>query len=200
MDRVDDHTRQHHYQDLQENDEGSVLAALEALSLARKLRHPTVLFGEATVRMRRLRGKTGSARKPRWWRRGQLTPHFHIREFWCKDGTPPKRGRAKTYRALCRQYLEPMRAEFGPCTITSGYRTPAHNAAVGGEPGSFHVNDWHDKDDVAADSMFARGSASSWAAKAKVLRQRRRNGNGGVGTYTTFVHCDTRDYQSNWWG
>lgn len=199
-DRQEDNTNAHPGQDLHEHDEGSVLEALEALPLTKKLRHPSLLTGEAVVRYRRRRGKTGTERRPRWWRPGQLTPHFNYREFYCKDGTRPRRGRKKAYRALCRQYLEPTRAVYGACTVTSGYRTIPWNDHVGGEDGSFHVNEWHDPDDVAADAKYARGSGSTWASKAKLERRQNRNNKGGVGTYNTFVHTDTRDYQSNWWG
>jgi hypothetical protein len=139
-------------------------------------------------------------RRARRWPRGQLSRHFHLREFYCKDGTRPRPGRWRTYRYLCRVYLVPMRREFGSCTVNSGYRTPSWNAHVGGERGSFHVNDWHDVDDVAADVRFARGSAAQWAAMAIRIRQRRRNGRGGVGRYSSFVHIDSRDYQANWSG
>jgi Peptidase M15 len=41
---------------------------------------------------------------------------------------------------ICATLLEPIRAQFKtPLIITSGYRPPEHNAAVGGEPDSFHL-------------------------------------------------------------
>jgi hypothetical protein len=167
--------------DRREHDDGLVLAALDALP-----RRARIL---AAVRRPQIR-------------RGQLTAHFHLREFYCKDGTRPRGGRWRTYRALCRQILEPMRDRFGPCSVHSGYRTPRHNAAVGGERGSYHVNDWHDVDDVAADVSFARGTAVEWAEYAALLRGRNRNGRGGVGRYPHrgFVHIDTRDYRADWSG
>jgi hypothetical protein len=180
-----------------EHDEGSVLEALGE----------SVVFqeGRGTTNAEPL-GDVGeptwfkAVRRVRGWPRGQLTQHFHLREFYCKDGTRPKPGRWKTYRTLCKQYLEPMRREFGPASVHSGYRTPSWNARVGGEPGSYHVNDWHDVDDVAADVSFARGTASQWHQAAVKYRQRRRRGKGGVGKYRTFVHVDTRDYPANWSG
>lgn len=172
-----------------ENDEGSVLDHLEREGLLIKL----VLDVEEPLSAKvinRVRGR----------KRGQLTRHFNLLEFYCKDGTRPKPGRWRTYRALCRQYLEPMRAEFGPCTVNSGYRTKTWNRKVGGEDESYHVNEFHDVNDVAADVTFERGNAAQWAAKAIVLRGKNRNGKGGVGQYRTFTHVDTRDYQSNWTG
>lgn len=137
-------------------------------------------------------------RLPGW----RLTRHFRFREFWCKDGTRPERGTKKTYRYLCRVYLEPMRRKFGACSVHSGYRTPSWNQHVGGENGSFHVNDWHDDDDVAGDVSFARGTPDQWAKEASRIREHERNGRGGIGVYPNkgFIHIDTRDYPADWRG
>lgn len=40
---------------------------------------------------------------------------------------------------LCRQILEPARTALGPLRISSGYRCPALNTAVGGSKTSAHV-------------------------------------------------------------
>ena len=39
---------------------------------------------------------------------------------------------------LCSQILESIRKEFGPVHVHDGYRSPEHNAAVGGKPTSYH--------------------------------------------------------------
>jgi hypothetical protein len=132
--------------------------------------------------------------------RNRLTEHFVIEEFDCNDGTHVLPGRAATYRYLCRTFLEPMRRKYGRCIPTSGYRTRAYNDAIGGEPGSYHVNEDHDRDDVAADVTFARGTPAEWAAMARRIRERERNGRGGIGRYDSqrFIHIDTRDFRSDW--
>ena len=130
----------------------------------------------------------------------QLTPHFNLREFYCKDGSRPKPGRWRTYKAWARQFGEPMRAKFGACHVNSGYRTETWNRKVGGERGSFHVNEFHAVDDVAVDATWARGNPALWAAELDRLRRARRKGNGGIGRYRTFCHSDTRDYPANWVG
>jgi hypothetical protein len=42
---------------------------------------------------------------------------------------------------LCTTLLEPIRAQFGPVRVHDGYRSPDHNAAVGGKPDSYHQFD-----------------------------------------------------------
>ena len=57
-----------------------------------------------------------------------LSPHFCVREFRCKDGSDPV-----FIDTALAELLERIREHFGkPVTITSAYRTPAHNAKAGG--------------------------------------------------------------------
>jgi len=54
------------------------------------------------------------------------------------DNTPPPQAIA-SMRLLCLNVLEPIRAHFArPVAITSGYRSPAVNKAVGGSSTSQH--------------------------------------------------------------
>ena len=41
---------------------------------------------------------------------------------------------------LCNFILQPVREEFGPIRISSGYRSPALNAKIGGSGKSQHCN------------------------------------------------------------
>lgn len=75
-----------------------------------------------------------------------LSPHFSLRELIASgtairrniDNTPqPEHVRRLT--ALCTNVLEPLRRRFGVIRITSGYRSPALNKAVGGAPSSQHM-------------------------------------------------------------
>ena len=77
----------------------------------------------------------------------KLTEHFTLSEFVRSetatnrhiDNTPTQEV-VDNLRALCRNVLEPARVEFGaPIYITSGYRCPALNKAVGGKPTSQHL-------------------------------------------------------------
>lgn len=77
----------------------------------------------------------------------QLTDHFTLSELTRSetaerrhiDNTPSQEV-VDNLRALCRNVLEPARVAFGePIYITSGYRCPALNKAVGGKPTSQHL-------------------------------------------------------------
>lgn len=73
----------------------------------------------------------------------KLSPHFWLHEFLATAHTElanvPNAAIIGNLEALCVNVLEPMRAALGgPVVITSGYRSPALNAAVGGVPNSQH--------------------------------------------------------------
>ena len=131
---------------------------------------------------------------------GQITQHFHLLEFTCHDGSfVPARAHGAIDR-LASAYLEPLRAQFGACTILSGYRHRAYNRMIGGAIHSQHIYDVT-PDTVAADLRFTKGSPRQWAAYAKGLRSKYRKG-GGIGRYdkSDFVHVDNRHYTADWTG
>lgn len=132
----------------------------------------------------------------------QLSPNFKLSEFNTRDGTPVPASHIGALRYLCREFLEPMRAKYGPCTIHSGYRHANYNRRIGGARNSFHIYDQHPSHDVAADVSFRRGSVRGWRWKANQLLYRKRRGKGGLGYYPQggFIHIDTRDYRARWNG
>ena len=69
----------------------------------------------------------------------KLSKYFKLEEFRCKDGTPVPVDLVTFLRNFCEDNLDFMREFFGPIKITSGYRTKAHNIAVGGVKDSYHV-------------------------------------------------------------
>ena len=77
----------------------------------------------------------------------QLSPHFTLREFIVSgvalrrhiDNTPADPAVVDRLRLLAEKVLEPLRCHFGVIRITSGYRCPRLNAAVGGRPASQHL-------------------------------------------------------------
>ena len=76
----------------------------------------------------------------------KLTPHFRLSEF-TKSATArrlrisnqPTEEAVENLENLCNEILEPLRRQFGPIHINSGYRCPQLNEAVGGVGNSSHL-------------------------------------------------------------
>ena len=123
----------------------------------------------------------------------RLAPDFKVRELRCKDGTDT----VMVDEALT-VVLQCIREHFGkPVVITSGYRTAAHNAAVGGAKFSQHLYG------RPADIRGQGVSGEAVAAYAESLMPDW----GGVGRYpakagraTGWVHVDTRADKARWRG
>ena len=120
-----------------------------------------------------------------------LSPAFKVREFRCRDGSD-----AIMIDQTLVVLLQAIREHFGkPVTITSGYRTAAHNTAVGGAKSSQHLLG------RAADIQVQDTDPLAVAAYAESLMP----GWGGVGRYPVkpgrargWVHVDTRPNKSRW--
>ena len=121
----------------------------------------------------------------------RLAPSFTVREFRCRDGSD-----VVMIDESLVVLLQCIREHFGkPITITSGYRTAAHNAAVGGAKSSQHLLG------RAADIQVADTPVEDVAAYAESLMPTW----GGVGRYPIkpgrargWVHVDTRPNKSRW--
>lgn len=123
----------------------------------------------------------------------QLAPGFRVREFRCRDGSD-----TIMIDQTLAVLLQAIREHFNkPITITSGYRTAAHNRAVGGALYSQHCYG------RAADIRVAGVPVEQLAAYAETLLP----GTGGIGRYPAkagraagWVHVDVRPIKSRWTG
>ena len=120
---------------------------------------------------------------------GDLTAHFDLAEFASRDGAPfpddvslETLTRTATMLEALREGLAEEIGHTAPVIILSGYRSPAHNAAVGGVPGSYHMKG------MAADVVCQ--SAIPSVVQRVALRLQARGIIGGVGKYAGFTHVD----------
>ena len=132
--------------------------------------------------------------------RHRLSKHFVVEEFDCHDGTRVSKRDYNGLEYLCRTFLEPLRAKYGSVHINSGFRTAAYNRKIGGASQSMHIYTIHDGNDQAADITCRKGGPRDWHRTLNAIRQRERNGKGGLGLYGSFVHVDIRDYKADWNG
>lgn len=118
----------------------------------------------------------------------QLTEHFNITEFHCK-GTSC--GCKETlHDPALSGYLQKIREHFGkPLYITSGYRCPKHNAATS---------------NASSTSRHTKGQAADFTISgvepAEIAKFAESIGILGIGLYDNFVHIDTREKKSFWYG
>ena len=116
----------------------------------------------------------------------KLSTNFRVKEFACTDGSDPV-----FVDSDLVTILQKVRGHFGVAvTITSAYRTPGKNKAVGGETYSQHLYG------RAADIKVKGVSPKKVAAYAEKLLPK----SGGIGIYATFTHIDVRATKSRWNG
>lgn len=88
--------------------------------------------------------------------------------------------------------LQKLRDRVGaPIRLTSVYRSPAYNRAIGGATNSIHMQF------KAADITIGTGEPADWWATLKAMRAAGEFV-GGIGVYNTFVHVDVRGTVSDW--
>ncbi len=116
----------------------------------------------------------------------KLSTNFRVREFACSDGTDPI-----FISTDLVTVLQKIRTHFGKAvTITSAYRTPTRNKAVGGTAYSQHLYG------NAADIKVQGVSPARVAEYAEKLLPNK----GGIGIYDTFTHIDVRSTKARWKG
>ncbi len=116
----------------------------------------------------------------------KLAANFRVREFACSDGSDPIFVDTELVKIL-----QKIRNHFGKSvTITSAYRTPGKNKAVGGTTYSQHLYG------TAADIKVKGVTPKKVAAYVEKLMPNK----GGIGIYKTFTHVDVRAAKSRWNG
>ena len=114
----------------------------------------------------------------------KLSNNFRVKEFACTDGSDPI-----FVDSDLVSVLQKIRDHFGKSvTITSAYRTPQKNKAVGGTTYSQHLYG------RAADIKISGVTPKKVAAYAETILKNK----GGIGIYSTFTHIDTRPTKARW--
>lgn len=112
---------------------------------------------------------------------GEKVYNFRLSEFACKDGSPIVFIQAGLIRGLQR-----IRDAYGlPLNINSAYRTPEHNAKVGGAKNSYHIKG------MAADIRISNYTTDFDVMQLAATAE--KQGLTGIGVYKGFVHVDTRE-------
>ena len=109
-----------------------------------------------------------------------LTTHFKAKELACKCGC-----NVNSMEHEFMGMLEELRVKLGrPVYITSGFRCPQHNKAVGGSTQSYHLKG------RASDIV-----CSNAAERYEVVGAAIKIGFSGIGIDKGFVHVDNRNSQ-----
>lgn len=113
-----------------------------------------------------------------------ITTHFKIKEFRCKDGSDE----IIIEEELCIK-LEQLRNKINkPVHILSGFRTNEYNKKINGAKGSYHLTG--SAADIKVEGVDPKIIAI-YAAKV---------GFNGIGVYDSFVHVDIRKSDYYWIG
>jgi uncharacterized protein YcbK (DUF882 family) len=116
----------------------------------------------------------------------KLSTNFKVKEFACTDGSDPI-----FIDSNLVNVLQKIRTHFGKSvTITSAYRTPTKNKAVGGQTYSQHLYG------KAADIKVKGVTPKKVAAYVEKIMPK----SGGIGIYNSFVHVDVRSTKARWNG
>lgn len=119
----------------------------------------------------------------------KLSPHFSLCEFLHNKNPEGLTESILANLTALSQKLEAVRAALGdkPIKITSGYRTPEYNRAIGGVKGSQHC--FGNAADITVEGLTPQQ-----------VQKKLKDWVGGMGCYSTFTHLDIRNYKARWKG
>lgn len=120
-----------------------------------------------------------------WFQWSEFTPGVPLL-------TPAMR---KGLHEVTMRALVPVRRRYGRTTITSGWRSDAHNTRVGGVTNSRHRYHAHPTQ-PAVDFLCATMDPEDWAGLLEDLLPT----SAGIGVYGRHVHVDLRPVRTRWTG
>jgi uncharacterized protein YcbK (DUF882 family) len=122
----------------------------------------------------------------------KLTTNFYKIEFESKDGSQMPDKILTNIKRLAKQ-LQILRNEIGESIhINSGYRSPSHNALIGGVKNSFHTQG------LAADITSKNYTPKKLYKVIQALIKEGKMEEGGIGLYNGFIHYDIRGKKGRW--
>lgn len=122
----------------------------------------------------------------------KLTENFEKKEFESKDGAAMPAAVLVQIKELAKN-LQVLREKVNkPIVITSGYRSPAHNKAIGGAKESKHILG------QAADFKVPGMTPKQVYLIILQLIKEGKMKPGGLHAYSTWVHYDIRGYNARW--
>jgi uncharacterized protein YcbK (DUF882 family) len=122
----------------------------------------------------------------------KITNNFSLQEFNSKCGRPIPNRVLPNIIELAKN-LQVLRDAVGKSiTITSGYRSPEHNAKIKGAKNSQHITG------MAADIKVAGMTPKEVALVIEGLIESGKMKQGGIGIYPSWVHYDIRNVKARW--
>jgi uncharacterized protein YcbK (DUF882 family) len=121
-----------------------------------------------------------------------LTKNFNKQEFDSKDGAEMPLEVLQNIKELATN-LQVLRDELkAPITINSGYRSPKHNAKIGGAKRSQHLLG------TASDIVVSGHTPQEVAIVIEDLIRSGKMKQGGLKAYNSFTHYDIRGVRARW--
>lgn len=122
----------------------------------------------------------------------KLTKNFSLEEFKCKDGSDIPNNVLSNIKELAKN-LQVLRDTLNKSIkITSGYRSPEHNAKIKGAKNSQHVKG------TAADIKVSGMTPKEVALVIEELIKSGKMKQGGIGIYPSWIHYDIRGIKARW--